>query len=249
MTIAAETAVVAAADLNEPNGAARAAVLDNFTASVKEAIGEEAAKSFEWAQLAALRQAKWDAEQALKRMKRLADFAAANAQYFEGLKPDEFIGQAAIGMTSHLPTRNSNGELVMLINGKMIAEYTMHDMMRYSTFYMTLLLQDEETQVHGAIILEDLHEYPIFALNTMKGMGPSGMKASFDWLGAAPLRLRGIYACKQPWYIGMMLVYAGRLCLPRSAYSHYATIRQRHVLPIAVCDFLGVGVDSLLDPF
>jgi hypothetical protein len=41
------------------------------------------------------------------------------------------------------------------------------------------------------------------------------------------------------WYIGMMLVYGGRLCTPRSAYTHYATIRQRHVLPIAVCDFLG----------
>ena len=37
----------------------------------------------------------------------------------------------------------------------------------------------------------------------MKGMGPSGMRASFDWLGAALLRLRGL--CKQPWYVGMML--------------------------------------------
>ena len=31
------------------------------------------------------------------------------------------------------------------------------------------------------------------------------MKASFGWLGAAPLRLRGLYACRQPWYVGMML--------------------------------------------
>ena len=68
-----------------------------------------------------------------------------------------------------------------------------------------LLLKDEETQVNGAIILENLDNYPIFALNSMKGMGPSGMRASFDWLGAAPLRLRGLYACKQPWYVGFML--------------------------------------------
>ena len=59
--------------------------------------------------------------------------------------------------------------------------------------------------MNGAIILENLDNYPIFALNSMKGMGPSGMRASFDWLGAAPLRLRGLYACKQPWYVGMML--------------------------------------------
>ena len=43
------------------------------------------------------------------------------------------------------------------------------------------------------------------------------------------------------WYIGMMLVYAGRLCTPRSAHAHYAIIKQRHVLPIAVCDFLGTA--------
>ena len=48
----------------------------------------------------------------------------------------------------------------MLIHGKKIADYakscTMRDMLRYSVFYMTLLLQDEDTQVHGAsIILED----------------------------------------------------------------------------------------------
>ena len=41
------------------------------------------------------------------------------------------------------------------------------------------------------------------------------------------------------WYIGMMLVYAGRLCSPRKAYAHYATIKQRHVVPIAICDYLG----------
>ena len=41
------------------------------------------------------------------------------------------------------------------------------------------------------------------------------------------------------WYIGMMLVYAGRLCSPRSAHAHYARIKLRHVLPIAICDFLG----------
>ena len=89
---------------------------------------------------------------------------------------------------------------MLLIDGVKLKDYakayTMTDMLRYSVFYMTLLLHDEETQVNGAIILENLDNYPIFALNTMKGMGPSGMKASFDWLGAAPLRLRGIYACK-----------------------------------------------------
>ena len=66
--------------------------------------------------------------------------------------------------------------LVMLIDGPKLKDYaksyTMKDMLRYSVFLMSLLLKDEETQVNGAIILENLDNYPIFALNSMKGMGP-----------------------------------------------------------------------------
>ena len=236
MPISEASARVAETDLNEPAGEARAAVLASFTASVTEKIGEAAASRFDWALLACLRQSKWDTTKALEKVCKLSAFAVKNEQYFEGLSPDEFIGQAAIGMTSHLPTRTSNGELVLLINGQKLKDYarsyTMRDMLRYSVFYLMLLLRDEETQVNGCIILENLkvrplpfatrrlrscpvmmphscrcpfQDYPIFALNTMKGMGPTGMKASFDWLGAAPLRLRGLFACHQPWYVGMML--------------------------------------------
>ena len=44
------------------------------------------------------------------------------------------------------------------------------------------------------------------------------------------------------WYIGMMGVYAGRLCRrPQSqaAAKQYAVIKHRHVIPIAICDYLG----------
>lgn len=39
------------------------------------------------------------------------------------------------------------------------------------------------------------------------------------------------------WYLGMMLVYCGRLFYGRDA--RYADASQLHILPIAVCDFLG----------
>mmetsp|Transcript_5657 Transcript_5657/g.15007 ORF Transcript_5657/g.15007 Transcript_5657/m.15007 type:complete len:475 (-) Transcript_5657:483-1907(-) len=41
------------------------------------------------------------------------------------------------------------------------------------------------------------------------------------------------------WYIGMMLVYTTRLCANREHAGRYATIKQLHILPIAVCDYLG----------
>ena len=195
--------------LNEPTGEARAAALAKFTDEVTDAVGAEAARQFEWAILATLRQSKWDGEGALRRMKALCEFARRHAEYFEAADAEQFRAIAAIGLTSHLPTRTAKNELVMLIDGQKLrafaTAYTMRDMLRYSVFYMSLLLADETTQVHGAIILENLQDYPIFALNTMKGMGPSGMRASFEWLGASPLRLRGLYACKQPWYVAVML--------------------------------------------
>ena len=43
------------------------------------------------------------------------------------------------------------------------------------------------------------------------------------------------------WYVGMMMVYAGRLCARSGEHAHYATIKQRHVIPIALCDFLGTA--------
>ena len=41
------------------------------------------------------------------------------------------------------------------------------------------------------------------------------------------------------WYVGMMLVYSGRLCARRETTERYATIQQRHVMPIAICDYAG----------
>ena len=210
MPLSARSRRTAEQELNEPlSEHAISTSLTDFRQRVAAAIGEERASQLDWAVLATLRQSKWDANKALERMTTLAKFAQNNAKYFDGATATEFLGQAEIGMLSHLPTRTASGELVLLIDGKKLApyakSYTLVDMLRFSVFYMSMLLKDEQTQVHGVIILENLENYPIFALNTMKGMGPSGMKTSFEWLGAAPLRLRGLFACKQPWYVGLML--------------------------------------------
>ena len=180
---------VASSELNEPSSESdmRCTVI-RFGQRTAAAIGEEPWPSASNGLFSPLRQSKWDVDKALERMKKLAAFAEKNAEYFDGQTPEEFVGQAKIGVISHLPTRTANGELVLLIDGPKLKEYakafSMRDMMRLSVFYMSHLLHDEATQVHGCIILENLENYPIFALNTMKGMGPTAMKASFDWLSA-----------------------------------------------------------------
>ena len=185
-------------------------MVDALRAQVVAAQGCKEAGRWEWALLAALRQVKWEPDRAFEGIQQLSAFAAKRPELFASLTAQEFVGQAAIGVTSHLPTRNDRGELVLLLNGEAMTElareHTMQDMLRFSVFYMTHLIQDEETQVNGVIIIENLHNYPMLALNRMKGAGPSGMRASFEWLKVSPLRLRAIYAVHQPWYVGMMLL-------------------------------------------
>lgn len=205
--LSSETRQRASRQINEPDDTAPA--LAAFAARAAEVLSAEDARRFRWAYSAALRQAKWDADRALERVQALARFAAAHPELFSELRAAEFTGQAALGMCSHLPTRTTRGETVLLVHGERLGafakEYTMRDMLRYSVFYMTHLMHDEETQANGVIVVENLEDYPLFALNAMKGASPSGFRASFEWLGACPVRLRGIYACRQPWYIGLML--------------------------------------------
>jgi len=194
-------------ELSEPADAA--AVLEQARSDAVDLIGQDEVKRFDWALLAMLRQAKWDRSAAVKKLCNLSRYAAKNPHLFVEATAGEFLGQAATGMMSHLPVRNSRGELVLLLDGEKLTpyarEFTMTDMLRFSVFYMSILMSSEETQINGVIILENLHNYPMLALNQMKGAGLSGIRASFEWMHVSPLRLRGLYAIKQPWYIGAML--------------------------------------------
>lgn len=211
--VSPKTAAKAQQELNEPQDAtAAAAVVASLGDRVIEAQGAEEAARWEWALLATLRQCKWDEERAFESMNELSRFAAKRSALFQSLSAEEFLGQATIGMMSHLPTRNERGELVLLVNGEALSElareHTMQDLLRFSVWYMSRLMRDEETQVNGVVIIENLRNYPMMALNRMQGAGPTGVKASFEWLSASPLRLRGIYAIHQPWYVGAMLAMA-----------------------------------------
>lgn len=164
----------------------------------------------DWAVPAALRVAKWDTEKARLRMADLAAFRASHPQLFENLHASEFLPQAELGMNSYLPTRNSRGELVVLLeceklNNFVDKKFTHTDMLRFSVFLMMRLMQDPQTQINGVILLENLENYPMFAGMRMRGAGLGNMKASFEWLKASPMKLKGIYGYKEPFYIPAMM--------------------------------------------
>ena len=177
-------------ELNEPEDAASA--LAAFSALRVEALGAAEAGGSVGAEADVAPVQVGHRTRALQKMRDLSAFAARRPKLFVDAAPADFLGQAAIGMMSHLPTRTANGELVIVLHTEKLAdyaasEYSMSDMLRFSVFYMRRMMEDERTQVHGVIMLENLANYPMFAMNKMKGAGPSGMKASFDWLGVSPL--------------------------------------------------------------
>lgn len=207
MTISEASKQKAIAELNEPSNIDE--VLTSARERVIELIGADEQRRFEWALLAMLRQTKWDVDRAVDKMVALSAYAAKNPHCFVDATATEFIGQASVGMMSHLPTTNSRGELVLLVDGEKLTpyakDYNLTEMLRFSVFYMSVIMADEETQVNGVIIVENLQNYPMMALSRMAGTSLAGIKASFDWMNLSPLRVRGIYAFYQPWYIGMML--------------------------------------------
>lgn len=202
-----ETRARAMREINEPENPNE--LLAAFAARAGAALSAEDARRFRWSYSAALRQSKWDAERALERVQALVAFAATHPELFKELRAAEFTGQAELGMVSHLPTRTSRGETVLLVHGEKLGAlakaYSMHEILRYSVFYMMHLMHDQETQANGMIVVESLENYPLFALNAVRGASPASFRASFEWLGACPGRLRGIFACRQPWFIGLLL--------------------------------------------
>jgi hypothetical protein len=207
MPLSPASQLKASEELNEPSNPDE--VIARARGLVIELIGVEEQQRFEWALPAMLRQAKWDVDRAVKKMHALSAYAGKHPELFQDASAGEFIGQAGVEMMSHLPARNSRGELVLLVDGEKLSpyarEYTLTDMLRFSVFYMSVIMRDEETQVNGVVIVENLENYPLTALSRMSGTSFSGIKACFDWMHMSPLRLRVIYACKQPWYVGVML--------------------------------------------
>ena len=197
----------ASEELNEPSNPDE--VIAQARGLVLELISVEEQQRFKWALLAMLRQAKWDVDQAVKKIQALLAYAGRHPELFQDASAGEFIGQAGIEMMSHLPARNSRGKLVLLVDGEKLSpytwEYTLTDMLHFSIFYMSVIMRNEETQVSGVVIIKNLENCPLTALSQMSGTSLSRIKVCFDWMNISPLRVQGIYACNQPWYVGVML--------------------------------------------
>lgn len=210
MVLDETTATAAHANLSEPENSAEAEVkLSEVKNACVAVMGSEKFDELAWALMPMIRVSKWDVKKATDRMRKIAAFFEKRPELLIKMDAQEFMALSDVGMMSHLPTRNDRGELVLTLHavklGEIAKRFTYTDLLRFSVFYMRDLMQDEQTQINGVIILENLANYPMFAATSMKGMGPKGMKASFDWLHASPMRLRGIYGLYQPWYIGIML--------------------------------------------
>lgn len=199
--------------LNEPEEeAAGAIIIQSLRQKIESDVGVQRMAAMEWALLGAIRQAKWDLDKAYAKMKKLSVFMDEHKGLFENQNPEVFRTIAKIGVSSKLPTRNNRGELVLLMHGEAMTELaqkcTMDDLLRFSTWNTIQTLsgtEGEQTSINGCILIENLENYPMTALNSMAGVSYGGMRASFDFLNVTPLRIRGIYAFKQPWYIGMMV--------------------------------------------
>ena len=102
--------------------------------------------SFRLSRQASMRVAKWNTQKAIQRLSDLAAFQHKHARLFEGrwawssclsrtlhapldtamcpgLRVEEFLEQAELGLNSYLPTKNSRGELVLLLHAEKLSVF------------------------------------------------------------------------------------------------------------------------------
>jgi len=182
-----------------------------FESSARLAVGDEFVDQFEWAVLATLRQGKWDWDKALMKMKALHKFSRKHPQLFSTRTAEDVTRIAEAGALSHLPRRNSRNELVLLMDGERLTEWSRShsasELLNFVVAYVIELLQDEETQINGVVILQSLARTPslgVFAAG-LRGFGLTNIYKAFGWYSVAPMRVRGIFACREPKYVNVLL--------------------------------------------
>jgi hypothetical protein len=155
--------------LLDPNSAEAKDKLKKLQQELLLKVGLISSERLQWSIQATMIQSKWDETKALARLCELDRFMKQHPELFDDLTPEEFVKQAELGMTSYLPTRNSRGQLVILLHAEKLNDFVRHfnqtDMLRFSVYLMMKQMAETETQVNGVIILENLYNYPMMAVN------------------------------------------------------------------------------------
>lgn len=145
-----------------------------------------------------LRAKKFDYERAFNLIMTHFKMKVENPELFQGLRPSAIKHVLEAGITGVLPGRDKQGRRVMMfLPGKWDPEkIPLNDIFRTNFATMSRLIEDEETQVNGIILMMDLNG---FGWSQGKNISPFYAKRVMGLIqDAFPARFKGVHYLNAP---------------------------------------------------